>query len=413
MNKRIFWSMVVALTMGIALTSCSSSNDDDSSTSQEATQAEKAPSPVETAAEALNQEMAGLDFRELEALAAVVPVTTRGNAGEAATEFESKLKTLLDLLKTDVPTTRRASGTLGHRFSFQAFNDALQLAWDISVILGDQGESSSSWFGLNSTKQGEVNYTARDGSQYTVKGVIDKETWVKFRGFKTEFVVTKSSDFQIFKNGDQVLKILSGSEDNRPAWLPILIKNLFYTGQLYYGGYEVNMTYDKSSTHQRSVVLTYGKADQEAPLLTMSMQLEDDADIQKLLRHDVKVQADFTVEAMDANLIFNGHVNNVNSLIVNGLKTSQYMKEGTTKEECESIVADFNDNLSLTLKLMGYPVGNLYMGVEYHESDSRYYPVIMIHTTILGEEDYVLTTLLQMLGVDLPELLMTAAEIES
>lgn len=413
MNKRIFWSMVVALTMGIALTSCSSSNDDDSSTSQEATQAEKAPSPVETAAEALNQEMAGLDFRELEALAAVVPVTTRGNAGEAATEFESKLKTLLDLLKTDVPTTRRASGTLGHRFSFQAFNDALQLAWDISVILGDQGESSSSWFGLNSTKQGEVNYTARDGSQYTVKGVIDKETWVKFRGFKTEFVVTKSSDFQIFKNGDQVLKILSGSEDNRPAWLPILIKNLFYTGQLYYGGYEVNMTYDKSSTHQRSVVLTYGKADQEAPLLTMSMQLEDDADIQKLLRHDVKVQADFTVEAMDANLIFNGHVNNVNSLIVNGLKTSQYMKEGTTKEECESIVADFNDNLSLTLKLMGYPVGNLYMGVEYHESDSRYYPVIMIHTTILGEEDYVLTTLLQMLGVDLPELLKTAAEIES
>lgn len=413
MNKRIFWSMVVALTMGIALTSCSSSNDDDSSTSQEATQAEKAPSPVETAAEALNQEMAGLDFRELEALAAVVPVTTRGSAGEAATEFESKLKTLLDLLKTDAPATRRASGTLGHRFSFQAFNDALQLAWDISVILGDQGESSSSWFGLNSTKQGEVNYTARDGSQYTVKGVIDKETWVKFRGFKTEFVVTKSSDFQIFKNGEQVLKILSGSEDNRPAWLPILIKNLFYTGQLYYGGYEVNMTYDKSSTHQRSVVLTYGKADQEAPLLTMSMQLEDDADIQKLLRHDVKVQADFTVEAMDANLIFNGHVNNVNSLVVNGLKTSQYMKEGTTKEECESIVADFNDNLSLTLKLMGYPVGNLYMGVEYHESDSRYYPVIMIHTTILGEEDYVLTTLLQMLGVDLPELLKTAAEIES
>lgn len=413
MNKRIFWSMVVALTMGIALTSCSSSNDDDSSTSQEATQAEKAPSPVEIAAEALNQEMAGLDFRELEALAAVVPVTTRGNAGEAATEFESKLKTLLDLLKTDAPATRRASGTLGHRFSFQAFNDALQLAWDISVILGDQGESSSSWFGLNSTKQGEVNYTARDGSQYTVKGVIDKETWVKFRGFKTEFVVTKSSDFQIFKNGEQVLKILSGSEDNRPAWLPILIKNLFYTGQLYYGGYEVNMTYDKSSTHQRSVVLTYGKADQEAPLLTMSMQLEDDADIQKLLRHDVKVQADFTVEAMDANLIFNGHVNNVNSLVVNGLKTSQYMKEGTTKEECESIVADFNDNLSLTLKLMGYPVGNLYMGVEYHESDSRYYPVIMIHTTILGEEDYVLTTLLQMLGVDLPELLKTAAEIES
>ena len=413
MNKRIFWNMVVALTMGIALTSCSSSNDDDSSTSQEATQAEKAPSPVETAAEALNQEMAGLDFRELEALAAVVPVTTRGSAGEAATEFESKLKTLLDLLKTDAPATRRASGTLGHRFSFQAFNDALQLAWDISVILGDQGESSSSWFGLNSTKQGEVNYTARDGSQYTVKGVIDKETWVKFRGFKTEFVVTKSSDFQIFKNGEQVLKILSGSEDNRPAWLPILIKNLFYTGQLYYGGYEVNMTYDKSSTHQRSVVLTYGKADQEAPLLTMSMQLEDDADIQKLLRHDVKVQADFTVEAMDANLIFNGHVNNVNSLVVNGLKTSQYMKEGTTKEECESIVADFNDNLSLTLKLMGYPVGNLYMGVEYHESDSRYYPVIMIHTTILGEEDYVLTTLLQMLGVDLPELLKTAAEIES
>jgi hypothetical protein len=145
----------------------------------------------------------------------VVPATTRADDNSIRSEFETKLSALLSLLQDE--QTGRRSAQMGHRFSFHSFNNALQLAWDLSVILGDEGESCSSWFGLNSTKKGEVYYTAKNGSLYTVKGLIDKEVTIQFRGFNTKVVVKKACEFFIFKDGEQVLKIQSGSEDNRPV----------------------------------------------------------------------------------------------------------------------------------------------------------------------------------------------------
>jgi len=365
-------------------------------------------SPLTEAASSFNEQMAGLNFQELAPLAEVVPATTRADDNSIRSEFETKLSALLALLQDEQATTR--SLTLGHRFSFHSFNNALQLAWDLSVILGDEGESSSSWFGLNSTKQGEVNYTAKNGSQYLVKGIIDKETTVQFRGLKTKVVVKKAGEFYIYKDGEEVLKILSGSENNRPVWLPILIQDNFFTGQMYYRDYEINLTYDKHSAHQRTLDLIYGKSGEEVPLLTMSAQLEDDADVWKILKHDVNVHADFTVTAMGV-LTFVGTSNNVNYLVVDGVRLSRCMKEGTTEQECKEQVERFNENLTLNLLLKDVSMGWLYMGVQQDASTNRYYPTVMIHTTILGEEDYPVTMLLQMMGVDIPDILLTAAQI--
>lgn len=417
--------LMLSLTAGtLFMTGCSSTDEDKEvpssiPASQHEQDVTETKTPLATAAINLNEQMANLDFSVLEPLAETVPsinasapAMTRGDGDNAAVEFESKLKRLLTILQDKETTRSLPSVTLGRRFSFQAFNEALQLAWDISVTLGEQGESSSSWFGLNKTMTGEVNYTARNGDKYTVKGVIDKNVEVQFRGFKTKLVVTKASEMFIYKNGDQVLKILSSSENNRPIWLPILIRDNFFTGQLFYDDFEVSLTYDKVSTHERTVDLVYSKAGIEGALLAMSVKLEDDADLKKLLSHDVQVKADFTVKALDGLLNLNGTVQNVNYMVVDGIKVSKCMKEGcTTEAECNSLTADFNNNIKLTLTLQDMPIGDIYMGTLYDDVTNRFYPTIMVHADLLGKEDYTLTNLLEMMGVDVPTILKNAAEM--
>ena len=204
----------------------------------------------------------------------------------------------------------------------------------------------------------------------------------------------------------------SSSENNRPIWLPILIRDNFFTGQLFYDDFEVRLTYEKESTHERTVDLVYSKKDIEGALLAMSVKLEDDADLKKLLSHDVQVKADFTVKALDGLLNLNGAVQNVNYMVVDGIKVSKCMKEGcTTEAECNSLTADFNNNIKLTLTLQDMPIGDIYMGTLYDEVTKRFYPTIMVHADLLGKEDYTLTNLLEMMGVDVPTILKNAAEM--
>jgi len=393
---------ILLLVMGMVLLS-GCQNDDN-----ELTGAPEIPvNPISVAANAINERMAELNFQELAPLAEVVPSATRADDNSVASEFETKLSSLLMLLQDESSPTR--SQTFGHRFSFQAFNTVLQLSWDLSLILGDEGESSSSWFGLNSTKKGEVDYTARDGSLYTVKGLVDKETSIQFRGFNTKIVVKKACEFFVYKDGEQVLKILTGSSDNRPVWLPILIKNAFFNGQLYYRDYDITLTYDKDSSHSRTIDLTYNRVGDKYPLLTMSAKLEDDADLWKIIRHDVNVRADFTVTAMKI-LSFEGVTNNVNYLVVNGVQIAKCMKEGTTKQDCEQLVESFNANLTLNLLLDGASVGQFYMGTQYDAVNDLYFPVVMIRSDLLGGKDYPAATILQIIGVDIPDILRTAAQ---
>lgn len=426
MTKRFYHLfLMLSLTAGtLFMTGCSSTDEDKEvpssiPASQHEQDVTETKTPLATAAINLNEQMANLDFSVLEPLAETVPSInasapgmTRGDGDNAAVEFESKLKRLLTILQDEETTRSLPSVTLGRRFSFQAFNEALQLAWDISVTLGEQGESSSSWFGLNKTMTGEVNYTARNGDKYTVKGSIEENKEVQWRGIKTKWVVAKASEMFIYKNDKQVLKILSSSENNRPIWLPILIRDNFFTGQLFYDDFEVRLTYEKESTHERTVDLVYSKKDIEGALLAMSVKLEDDADLVKLLSHDVQVKADFTVKALDGLLNLNGAVQNVNYMVVDGIKVSKCMKEGcTTEAECNSLTADFNNNIKLTLTLQDMPIGDIYMGTLYDEVTKRFYPTIMVHADLLGKEDYTLTNLLEMMGVDVPTILKNAAEM--
>lgn len=383
MKQKCFWAMM-AVSGALLFSACSSDNENP------APEKTTPLSPLEAVANNLNADMEGLDFKDLDPLAEVIAGNTRGD-GEVS-EFELKLSTLLSLLKGD----EEKGVALGRRFSYNDFNTTLELAYDLSTILKENSESSSSWFGLKADGRGEINYTARNGQQYHISAEMEKDISI----YRWNFYITGASQFSIYKGDELVLRLISNTEKNRPVWLPLLIRGNSYTGELLYHNYVVTLDYRQLHTHERSVVLTYGKADNESPLLVMNTMLTDDADILKLIKHDVNVEADFTVEAIDGLFVFNGHSNNVNYLVVDGAKIAKYMKEGTSEEECRQLVADFNDNLKLSLLFQNSPIGDLFMDAVHNPDTGLYYPTVMMHI-ITFEEPVELNSLLEILGVNI------------
>ena len=388
-------TMMVAFAL-LMLSACSS---DDSQNAESEKMA--VLRPLDAAANELNQNLEGLDFRELDPLAEAITSGTRAD-GEGS-EFDVKLSTLLSLLKGD----EGKGVTLGRRFSYDAFNTALELAYDLSVILKDNGESSSSWFGLKVDGRGEITYTARNGQQYHISAEMEKDISI----YRWNFYVTGASQFYIYKGDELVLRLISNTERNCPVWLPLLIRGNSFTGELLYRDYVVTLDYRQLHTHERSVVLTYGKSADESPLLVMNTTLTDDADILKLIKHDVTVEADFTVSAMDGLFVFSGHSSNVNYLVVNGVKIAKCMQEGTTEEECQQLVADFNDNLKLSLLVQTTSFGDLFMGIVRDSATGRSYPTVMVNLPS-DDEAIPLTTILDKLGIDIPNILQTVAQFD-
>ena len=395
MKQKHLLTMMVAFAL-LMLSACSS---DDSQNAESEKMA--VLRPLDVAANELNQNLEGLDFKELDPLAEAITSGTRAD-GEGS-EFDVKLSTLLSLLKGD----EGKGVTLGRRFSYDAFNTALELAYDLSVILKDNGESSSSWFGLKADGRGEITYTARNGQQYHISAEMEKDISI----YRWNFYVTGASQFYIYKGDELVLRLISNTERNRPVWLPLLIRGNSFTGELLYRDYVVTLDYRQLHTHERSVVLTYGKSADESPLLVMNTTLTDDADILKLIKHDVTVEADFTVSAMDGLFVFSGHSSNVNYLVVNGVKIAKCMQEGTTEEECQQLVADFNDNLKLSLLVQTTSFGDLFMGIVRDSATGRSYPTVMVNLPS-DDEAIPLTTILDKLGIDIPNILQTVAQFD-
>lgn len=395
MRQKYFWA-IIAIFGALVLSACSS-DDNQGAEPEKVTPL----TPLEAVANNLNADMEGLNFEELDPLAETVAATTRADA--EASEFDVKFSTLLTLLKGD----EGKGVTLGRRFSYDDFNTALGLAYDLSVILKDNGESSSSWFGLKADGRGEINYTDRNGQQYHISSEMEKDISI----YSWNFYITGSSQFDIYKGDELVLRLISNTEKKRPAWLPLLIRGNSYTGELLYRDYVVTLDYKQLHTHERAVVLTYGKAASESPLLVMNTTLTDDADILKLIKHDVTVEADFTVSAIDGLFVFSGHSNNVNYLVVDGVKIAKCMKEGTSEEECQQLVADFNDNLKLSLLLQTIELGNLFMGVVRDPATDRCYPTVMVQLANV-DEPLPLTTVLEKFGIDIPEILQTVAQLD-
>ena len=413
MKKKInFLMMVLSLVAGMSLFSGCSNNDDKDTPvvvdNQDVKPTEER-SEVEIAVQELNANMSGFDFKELEPLSQAVNQSirereeTRGDLATVLDEFQQRLSSLLDILSGDISLRV----PYGMRFNYQSYNDALDLSWELAGTLKAGRESDTYFLGKHTNSKGEAVYTASDGSVYTITAEFDKDVNIK----NWSYTVTGARQLLIYKNEALLLRIVTDHESDRPLYNLFKVRD-WITGDITYLDYDVTFTYDHPHTHERNAVLTYSKVGSDTPLITMTTNVTDDGDIFDFLTHDATYQADFTVKALEDKLIVVGKSNNVNWMVVHGAQLIMSMEKGTTEEECNSLVNDFNNDLSLSVYLTDFKVGDMYMATVYDSATGLFKPTVMVHTTLLQDDLDVLTVMASM-GVKVPDILSIAKLIEN
>ncbi len=392
--------LILSLMSGIFMvTSCN--NQDDEQQTSTANNKTEADNPLTQAVGQVNDNMADLNFKDLEPLGTAI--VTRSDDNDILTAFKEKLSDLISLLRGDI----QLSLPYGQRFSYQSFNDVLDLSWELSGTLEAGRENDTYFLGRHSNGQGQAVFTASDGSIYTIDAKTEKDVGI----YSWNIDISGARELIIKKGDEQILKIVSGYEKNRPIWMPLLLKGDSMTGEVIYHDYDICLSYNKESTHERKVELSYAKVGSTTPLITMTTMLTDDADIIKWITHDINVEADFTVRALSDLITFVGKSNNVNFLVVNGIELAKCIREGTTEEHCNELVNDFNANLSLSMLLSNTEIGDLLMSTVFDADNNCYKPTLMINSQFMGLENYPITQILESLGISLEDLLESTSQL--
>ena len=416
MTKRInaLFLLLSLMTAMLVATGCSK-DDSKTSVEQPAGSIENEPvDPLTQTTDELNKELAGLNFQDLEPLykashsMAQSKDLTRGTADELFANFSSKLANLLELLRGNF----NVALPYGVRFTYKSFNDVLDATWDVAGSIEAGLEGSTYYFQRNSNGRGQVSYKADDGSNYVIEAVMDKDTYIADWNIN----VTRARLLIITKDGDQVLKITTGSRRERPLWaliLPFIVRENTFTGEVIYKDFDITLDCERESTHRRNVDITYAKVGDTEPILVMNTVLTDDASIWKLITHDIDFKANFIVKALNGTLVFDGTVENVNCLVLDGISLNQLMEQGTEKkEDCDKLVENLNSNLNLKMYLMDVDLGKLFLSTVYDEEAQVYKPTIFVNSQLFGNQDYVLSEILKRMGVNMDGILQAAAYLE-
>jgi hypothetical protein len=398
----------------LVATGCSK-DDSKTSVEQPAGSIENEPvDPLTQTTDELNKELAGLNFQDLEPLykashsMAQSKDLTRGTADELFANFSSKLANLLELLRGNF----NVALPYGVRFTYKSFNDVLDATWDVAGSIEAGLEGSTYYFQRNSNGRGQVSYKADDGSNYVIEAVMDKDTYIADWNIN----VTRARLLIITKDGEQVLKITTGSRRQRPLWaliLPFIVRENTFTGEVIYKDFDITLDCERESTHRRNVDITYAKVGDTEPILVMNTVLTDDSNIWKLITHDIDFKANFIVKALNGTLVFDGTVENVNCLVLDGISLNQLMEQGTEKkEDCDKLVENLNNNLNLKMYLMDVDLGKLFLSTVYDEEAQVYKPTIFVNSQLFGNQDYVLSEILKRMGVNMDGILQAAAYLE-
>ena len=416
MTKRInaLFLLLSLMTAMLVATGCSK-DDSKTSVEQPAGSIENEPvDPLTQTTDELNKELAGLNFQDLEPLykashsMAQSKDLTRGTADELFANFSSKLANLLELLRGNF----NVALPYGVRFTYKSFNDVLDATWDVAGSIEAGLEGSTYYFQRNSNGRGQVSYKADDGSNYVIEAVMDKDTNIA----DWKINVTRARLLIITKDGEQVLKITTGSRRERPLWaliLPFIVRENTFTGEVIYKDFDITLDCERESTHRRNVDITYAKVGDTEPILVMNTVLTDDSNIWKLITHDIDFKANFIVKALNGTLVFDGTVENVNCLVLDGISLNQLMEQGTEKkEDCDKLVENLNNNLNLKMYLMDVDLGKLFLSTVYDEEAQVYKPTIFVNSQLFGNQDYVLSEILKRMGVNMDGILQAAAYLE-
>lgn len=416
--RKALSSLFIVLSMAVGmvvLSACSNHEDDERDAplfdvddeGDAGTTSEEAVSDSFTdAVDELNAKLSGLDFNELTPLAITVEkeqqalqqeTRAAGDVHELLSVFQQKLSSLISLLRGGDISLRVPYGV---RFNYESFNQVLDLSWEIAGTLEAGREGSTYFLGKHTNAKGEAEYVSNDGSVFTISAVYDKD--VNIRNWS--HTIASARMLTINKDGEQLLKIVTDNESDRPLYNPFKVRETM-AGEIVYRDYDIVLAYDHSHTHERYASLTYGKVDDENPLIVLNTKVSDDGSFIDFITHNAVFQADFEAKALNDMLVVKGVSNNVNWLVLDSVHILKCLNEGTTEEECQHLADDLNANLSLALYLADAQVCNLYLSSLYDAATDSYKPTVMIHSVLLDGHDYDLASILASLGITVGDIL--------
>ena len=397
MKNKVFSLLLASLMMTGASVMTSCSNDDEDIAQPEQTQ-DTAMTPSQEfndAISALNQEMAGLDFKDL------APLDTRLSENEGAEpdankqQFNSWLQQILQQLNQDFSHKLPFGFTLG----FEAVEDALSMMWTVSSLNSFGKEEGHSWLMNSDTMTISANYTVRNGSVYhvTLEEIIEKE------GKNQTAVHSKERKLTIVKGEEPLLSIKAGKV-NEVKFIGLMpSKRVEYTGEIDYKEYTIGLGYDRASSHNRILELSVDK--EGSNLVKATTTVTDNATLLNILKHDAVFASDYAISLMSDMVIVDGKVNNINKLIANAVLFLGLRKSGISEGLCNDFTKLYNENMTATLNVAGSEMGKIIASPAFSEKLGKYVPSLFIVSPLFGDEPVDVTIMLSNFGISIDDIL--------
>ncbi len=244
------------------------------------------------------------------------------------------------------------------------------------------------------------SFIAQDSSVYDV---IVKRVLVNKEELETETDMLYHS--VIINKDDSLLLALDAMRNyDHPFQVVIPWMELEYTGVIEYNGIVIDLLYNRETTHFRQVGLDVYKAEEESPLVTMSFDVIDNVTIPNIIRHDVELELGYMLSLMQDQILVSGNVKELGATIANVPLIVAADRNGTTQENCNTIVTTFNELVDINLTLVGTEVGKIIMITEYSEELEAYVPSLVVDSPLLGDEPLSLSALLDSFGIDIKDI---------
>ena len=396
MKNKVFFPLLAALLMMGACVVTSCSNDDDQSAGSEQTaNTATLPQQFNDAVTTVNEEMSALDFEALAPLAAAAAENAGNDSTGVNPKFSAWLQQLLQLLDQNLKKKLPGGITLG----FRPLQDVLSTVWSVSSERSSGKDNGYGWVKRSDAIAITANYTARDSSVYqvTLEQKIEHNLLGLTEGGSKERTLT------IKKNDQQLLAIKSCKEAEimMVGIMPSL--SLEFTGELAYKAYAVSLGLGRASAHDRTIQLVVSK--DGTRVVNSTTNVTDNLTLMNLLKRDVAFAANYNLALMGDLIAVDGKVNNIKKFVSHAATLLKLRKSGGSQEDCTAFSSMFNENMTISMKIIGSDVGTISMSPVFSDKFGKYVPTLLVVSPLFGDEPIDINTMLSNFGFSIEDIM--------
>lgn len=398
MKRLTVWMPVAILTICSTMTLLSACSSDTDDVMNNKTPVENTQTP--TLGDMLlkvDDHLKALNFQELEPLRELLTGQTQeishvhpelfmplnSQQKEKLAELEKKtvmsLKNLLNQLMPQV--TADEDLTLQKSWTFSNLSETVTLGMEVIANINLQKEEESKLltgeFGQEFTSELEIK--VNDTLTYQIS--IDETD--KNIGQKGLLLNSNMQALTICRNEEPIFTVYG---DN------VGMLNTDEEPELYFGRHQgiiykdFTINYEKVRHSLTQVVTNVSFLKGDGIIFKIQKERENTLNKENLLAHDVVSQSKYDITLLNGLGIVRGSVSNINKMYATLAQLLLIDVVGTTKENCDRLVNEFNELVTTDLAMIDVDMGNVYMETQLANSDKgSYKPVLIANLRMFGE----------------------------